>query len=82
MSFIQEEEEFEILYHKANSLALFSQSCDLHSHVLHHYYGNTYLINQNNDGSYWEKLESPGEELRHFTLDMITKLRPLHFQQV
>ena len=82
ISFIQQEEEFEILYRKANSLALSSQSFDLPSQVLNHYYGNTYMINQNIDGSYWEKLENPGEELRHLTLDMITKLKPLHFQQV
>ena len=82
MSFIQEEEEFEILRRKACSLALSLQSCDLSSHILDYCYGNTYMINQNVDGSYWEKLESPGEELRHLTLDMITKIKPLHFQQV
>ena len=83
MSFIQlEDEQFEI-YNEYLVLVLSSHLwADLPSQILDHYYGNTYMIIKNVDGSYWEKLESPTEELKHLTCDLITKLTPLHFQQV
>ena len=46
------------------------------------YFGNAYMLTQDKNSSYWEKLDDAYSELSHITEDYISKITPLSFSQV